>query len=215
MPDAARYVHWGATSQDIIDTGLVLQLREAVPALVRDLRRAATAAAGHAQRHASTPMAGRTWLQQATPITFGLKAAGWLDALARARPTASRRRSRRARGPSVRRRLGHAGGARRATASTSPTRSARCSTLPVPPSPWHAHRDRLATLACALGVACGTLGKIARDLALLGQTEVGEAVESPAEAGRLVDHAAQAQSRACRRGRWRRRCARRAWSRRC
>ena len=80
---SARYVHWGATSQDIIDTALVLQLRESVQIIIGDLARAADAAAGHARRHAQTPMAGRTWLQQATPITFGLKAAGWLDALDR------------------------------------------------------------------------------------------------------------------------------------
>ena len=73
--DAARYVHWGATSQDIIDTGLVLQLQRAMPPVMRHLDRAAAAAAAHARRHVGTPMAGRTWLQQSTPITFGLKAA--------------------------------------------------------------------------------------------------------------------------------------------
>ncbi len=83
-PDAARYVHWGATSQDIIDTALVLQLRAAVPPVIADFFRAADAAAGHAERHVKTTMVGRTWLQQATPITFGLKAAGWCDALDRA-----------------------------------------------------------------------------------------------------------------------------------
>lgn len=81
--DAARYVHWGATSQDIIDTGLVLQLRDAVPPILQHLRRASASAAGHARRHAATPIAGRTWLRQGTPTTFGLKAAGWLDALDR------------------------------------------------------------------------------------------------------------------------------------
>src|SRR6266850_6108586 len=83
--DAARYVHWGATSQDILDTGLVLQLQRAVPPIVRCLERAAGAAARHARRHVDTVMAGRTWLQQATPVTFGVKAAGWLDALMRRR----------------------------------------------------------------------------------------------------------------------------------
>jgi 3-carboxy-cis,cis-muconate cycloisomerase len=82
---AAGHVHVGATSQDIIDTALVLQIRAAVPALTALIRRAADAAARHAQAHRGTPMAGRTWLQQATPITFGLKAAGWLEALERAR----------------------------------------------------------------------------------------------------------------------------------
>ncbi len=81
--DAARFVHVGATSQDIIDTGLVLQLRKAVPAISAQLDRAASAAAGHARVHVETPMIGRTWMQQAVPITFGLKAAGWLDALRR------------------------------------------------------------------------------------------------------------------------------------
>jgi len=83
--DAARYVHWGATSQDILDTAYVLQLQRAVPGILADLDRAAAAAAAHARRHVDTPMAGRTWLQQSTPITFGVKAAGWLDALGRQR----------------------------------------------------------------------------------------------------------------------------------
>src|SRR5262245_53896419 len=68
--EAARYVHWGATSQDIIDTGLVLQLQRASPSIVRCLDRAAAAAAAHARRYVDTPMPGRTWLQQSTPITF-------------------------------------------------------------------------------------------------------------------------------------------------
>ena len=83
--DAARYVHWGATSQDVLDTGLVLQLRAAVPAILDHLERAQRAAAGLARRYADATMPGRTWLQQATPITFGLKAAGWTDALDRIR----------------------------------------------------------------------------------------------------------------------------------
>src|SRR6185503_20084535 len=84
-PEMARYVHWGATSQDIIDTGLVLQLRRAVPPIIGYLERAMAAAAALARRYVDTPMAGRTWLQQSTPITFGVKAAGWLDALSRRR----------------------------------------------------------------------------------------------------------------------------------
>ena len=180
-PAAARYVHWGATSQDIIDTGLVLQLGDAVPLVVRELRRAAAAAAGHAQRHALTPMAGRTWLQQATPVTFGLKAAGWLDALAR---TADGLEAALASSRVLQ--FGGASGTLAALGADGIDVANRLGTilgLPVPAIPWHAHRDRLATLACALGVACGTLGKIARDVALLGQTEIQEAVESPADAG--------------------------------
>ena len=178
---ASRFVHWGATSQDIIDTGLILQLREAVPLLLRDVRRASAAAAGHAQRHARTTMAGRTWLQQATPITFGLKAAGWLDALSRVTDgveTALR--------AAMVLQFGGASGTLAALGPDGINVSSRLGALldlTVPPAPWHAHRDRLATLACALGVACGTMGKIARDLTLLGQTEVQEAVESAGKAG--------------------------------
>ena len=81
--DAARYVHWGATSQDVIDTGLVLQLREAIDLISVELGELADALAGLVHRHRDTAMIGRTWMQHALPITFGLKAAGWLDAVMR------------------------------------------------------------------------------------------------------------------------------------
>jgi 3-carboxy-cis,cis-muconate cycloisomerase len=179
--DAARYVHWGATSQDIIDTALVLQLRAAVPAVVTDLFRAADAAAGHAERHMKTTMAGRTWLQQATPITFGLKAAGWCDALDR---VAVRLES--ALMDAVVLQFGGASGTLAALGERGPEVAAglgQALHLPVPPIPWHSHRDRLASLACALGVATGTTGKIGRDLGLLAQTEVGEAHDPDSDAG--------------------------------
>ena len=178
---SARYVHWGATSQDIIDTALVLQLRESVPMIIGDLARAADAAAGHARRHAQTPMVGRTWLQQATPITFGLKAAGWLDALDRV--TGSLRS---ALDGALVLQLGGASGTLAALGDQGPavaTAMGHALTLTVAAIPWHAHRDRLATLACALGVATGTAGKIARDLGLLAQTEVAEAHEPAGAAG--------------------------------
>src|SRR5690348_8117615 len=79
--EAARYVHWGATSQDVMDTGLVVQVRAALDALEADLARLADACARLAERTANLTMAGRTWLQQALPITFGVKAAGWLSAV--------------------------------------------------------------------------------------------------------------------------------------
>jgi len=184
---ASHVVHWGATSQDIIDTGLVLQLREAVPFVVRELRRAATAAARHAQQHARTTMPGRTWLQQATPITFGLKAAGWVDALSRV--TTGIETALRA---ATVLQFGGASGTLAALGADGLNVSSRLGTilgLPVPPAPWHAHRDRLAALACALGVACGTMGKIARDLSLLGQTEVQEVIEAAPEAEAPVQEA--------------------------
>lgn len=179
--DAARYVHWGATSQDIIDTGLVLQLRDAVPPVIADLRRALHAAAGHARRQAETPMSGRTWLQQATPITFGLKAAGWTDALHRSAGSLSR-----ALDDALVLQFGGASGTLAALGSDAlrvADALAAILRLPRPPIPWHAHRERLAALSCALGVACGTLGKIGRDVALLSQTEVQETAEAAGEAG--------------------------------
>jgi 3-carboxy-cis,cis-muconate cycloisomerase len=179
--DASRYVHWGATSQDIIDTAAVLQLRAAVPAVVDDLTRASNAAAVHARRHAATVMAGRTWLQQATPITFGLKAAGWVDALDR---TAKGVRA--ALDAATVLQFGGASGTLAALGTDGPAVAARLAallTLSVPAIPWHAHRDRFASLASALGVATGTCGKIARDLGLLAQTEVAEAHEPAAQGG--------------------------------
>src|SRR6185369_13544313 len=81
--DAARYVHWGATSQDAIDTGTVLQLREALKSIAKDLDRLASGLVKLAAKHRSTIVVGRTWIQQALPTTFGAKVAGWLDALGR------------------------------------------------------------------------------------------------------------------------------------
>jgi 3-carboxy-cis,cis-muconate cycloisomerase len=179
--DAARYVHWGTTSQDVIDTALVLQLRDSIPAIVGDLTRAADAAAGHARRHANTPMAGRTWLQQATPVTFGLKAAGYVDALDR---VASGIRT--ALTAATVLQFGGAAGTLAALGDRGIPVAKRVGValrLEVPAVPWHAHRDRLAALCCALGVAAGTAGKIARDIALLAQTEVGEAHEGTSNGG--------------------------------
>lgn len=178
---AAGHVHWGATSQDVIDTALVLYLRDAVAAVLASLDRAADGAADLARRHADTPMAGRTWLQQATPTTFGAKAAGWLDGLggARARLATSL-------DDALVVQLGGATGTLSSLGPAGPAVAAALATrlgLRVPDMPWHTERGRLVAVACALGMACGTLGKIGRDLALLAQTEVGEVTE-PAAAGR-------------------------------
>ena len=173
--DAARYVHWGATSQDVIDSAMVLQLRDALAVVVASLARASDAAAALAERHVATVMPGRTWLQHATPITFGLKAAGWMSALDRVRAH-------------VESALSNAlvlqlGGASGTLAALGPRGSeiaiamGKELNLAVPALSWHAHRDRFATLACALGVATGTMGKIARDVSLLAQMEVAEAFE--------------------------------------
>lgn len=185
-PDAARFVHWGATSQDIIDTGLILQLREALPLIAGNLERAAAAAARLARRHAATPMPGRTWLQQATPVTFGLKAAGWLDAVVR---TSAGLRD--AAESAIVLQFGGASGTLAALGDRALDVSARLGEvlgLPVPAMPWHAHRDRLARLACALGIVCGTLGKIARDLLLMAQTEIGEVAEGQSGGSSTMPH---------------------------
>ena len=178
-PAAARYVHWGATSQDILDTGLVLQIRAAVPSIQADLLRAVAGAIKLAREYADTPQAGRTWLQHATPITFGLKAAGWADAVTR-----SRMRLARAFDGAMVLQFGGAAGTLAALGgrgiAVANALGSRLD-LRVPDLPWHAERDRLAELAAALGITAGTLGKIARDVALLSQNEVDEAHEAPVE----------------------------------
>ncbi|HEY6003171.1 MAG TPA: 3-carboxy-cis,cis-muconate cycloisomerase, partial [Anaeromyxobacter sp.] len=177
-PAAARHVHRGATSQDAQDTGLVLQLRGGLEVLEGDLARLSAALAALAERHRGTPMAGRTWLQQAAPVTLGLKVAGWLSAIER-----HRRRVREARKQASVLQLGGAVGTLDALGPAAPEVEAALAAalgLAVPDLPWHAHRDRLAEVATALGLLVGTLGKIATDVALLMQTEVGEASEPEA-----------------------------------
>jgi 3-carboxy-cis,cis-muconate cycloisomerase len=172
---AANFVHWGATSQDVLDTALILQLREGLILLRVDVDAACKSFATLAREHRLAEMPGRTWLQQAPPVTLGLKIAGWLDALQRHR-----------------RRLADLlqhnfalqfGGAVGTLAALDPHGPAVAKTLAVeldlacPPIPWHTHRDRFAEMATVLGLLAGTLGKIGRDVSLLMQTEVGEMME--------------------------------------
>jgi 3-carboxy-cis,cis-muconate cycloisomerase len=178
---AARWVHFGATSQDAIDTGLVLQLRQALDLVDDDLGRLVAALARLTRAHRATPLAGRTWLQQAEPTTFGLVTAGWLAAAER-----HRRRLREVRARVLVVQLGGAVGNLAALGEHGPRVVALLAeelSLGVPELPWHTHRDRLAEAGAALGLLTGTLGKIARDVALLMQPEVGEAFE-PAAPGR-------------------------------
>lgn len=178
---AARFVHWGATSQDIIDSAGMLELRAGIDALLADLDRGIAGFAALARRHRTTPAAGRTWMQQALPIPFGLKLAGYAAALAR-----SRDRLRRLRAEALVLQFGGAAGTLAALGEDGlavAERLARELGLALPDAPWHAHRDRLAEAAAALAILAGTCGKIARDVILLMQTEVGEAFE-PAAPGR-------------------------------
>lgn len=175
-PDAARYVHVGATSQDILDTATVIQLRVARNDIERELTAAMTAAAAFARKYAATPIAGRTWLQHGSPTTFGLKAAGWLDLIGR-----SRARFDLAIEQALVLQLGGATGtlaSMGAHGGAVAEAMARTLKLTVPPMPWHAQRDRIVNVATALGIICGALGKVGRDLTLLAQSEVMEAIDT-------------------------------------
>ena len=176
---AAGFVHWGATSQDAIDTGLVLQLRGALDVFEADLSSLSTRLARLAKEHASTLLAGRTWLQQGPPVTLGLKAAGWLSAVDRHRA----RLARASRQASVIQFGGAVG-----TLAALDDRGLQVAVviakelnLAAPDLPWHAHRDRLVDVAATLGLLVGTLGKIARDVSLMAQTEIDEATEPHAD----------------------------------
>ena len=180
-PEAARWVHHGATSQDILDTAVALVAARALQPVLDDLDGAARAAAVLADRHRATVMAARTLGQQALPTTFGLRAAGWLVAMDEAAAGLDRVR---------RTRLAvQLGGAAGTLAALGPDgvevagHYARELGLCEPALAWHTDRARVAELAGALGVAAGVLGKLALDVTLLAQTEVGE-VSEPAGDGR-------------------------------
>jgi 3-carboxy-cis,cis-muconate cycloisomerase len=170
------YLYWGATSQDVCDTALVLQAREGLDLLIGGLMAVCQEGATLAEAHRGTLMVGRTLLQQAVPITFGLKAARWLALVVR--------QVRRLREEYSRISFVQLGGAAGTLASLGEAgmpvtrRLAEALGLGVPELPWHAERDRVATLGSALGVVAGAMGKIALDLALLAQTEVGEVAEA-------------------------------------
>jgi 3-carboxy-cis,cis-muconate cycloisomerase len=176
LPAGAREaVHRGATSQDIIDTAMMLLARRAIDGIGADLGVAADRAAGLADVHAATVMAGRTLLQQAVPVTFGLVAAGWLTALDEARRELSRIRSAR-----LAIQFGGAAGTL-ASLGAAGTEVARLLAeeldLHQPVLPWHTDRLRIVQLAASLAGACAAVGKIARDVTLLAQTEVAEVAE--------------------------------------
>lgn len=178
---AAAFVHYGATSQDVVDTGLVLQLREAFDLLDSDLARICASLAAIAASHQTTLVAGRTWLQQGPPVTFGLKLAGWLAALER-----HRERLAHARKQMLVLQFGGAVGTLAALGDRGlevAAALARELHLEVPELPWHSHRDRLAEAAACLGLLVGSLGKVARDISLMSQTEIDEVVE-PSGPGR-------------------------------
>jgi 3-carboxy-cis,cis-muconate cycloisomerase len=180
-PEAARFVHWGATSQDANDTGLVLQMRQAFDIMEADLAVLCEGLIQLAQKHRFTPIAGRTLMQHALPTTFGVKVAGWLDAMNRHRERFVETRAR-----VLVLQLGGAVGtlaALRVKGLLVAKALAEELHLGLPTMPWHTQRDRVAEAAATLGLCTGTLGKIARDVSLHMQTEIAEIFE-PAGEGR-------------------------------
>jgi len=180
--DAGEYIHWGATTQDIMDTALVLQIKEAVAILERRLAELARVLRELACKHRDTPMAGRTHGQQALPITFGYKVAVWLAELERHRGRLEACKPRLL--------VGQLGGAVGTLASVAEHglqiqagMMARLG-LGVPPIAWHTARDNLAEFAAVLGLIAATLGKIAHEIISLQRTEIGE-VEEPFNEGKV------------------------------
>src|SRR5438128_7903843 len=177
--DAARYVHWGATSQDVIDTAGMLTLRAAIDALLPDLDRAIAGFAKLAHQHRNTAVVARTWLQHALPMPFGLKLAEYAAALHR-----SRTRLQRLRNEGLALQFGGAAGTLAALGDKGmlvAEKLAQELKLPLPDAPWHTHRDRIAEAASVFAIVAGTCGKIARDVSLMMQTDVAEAFEPSGE----------------------------------
>jgi 3-carboxy-cis,cis-muconate cycloisomerase len=181
-PAAASAVHQGATSQDIIDTAAMLLAKQALAVAAADLATAAAGAARLTAAHRDTVMIGRTLLQQAVPVTFGLVAAGWLTGLDEAREGLARVASTR-----LAAQFGGAAGTLASLGANGPEIVGLLAAevgLPAPTLPWHTDRLRLTELAAACAGVTGVLGKIARDVTLLAQSEVGEVREGGDEGGR-------------------------------
>jgi 3-carboxy-cis,cis-muconate cycloisomerase len=178
---AARYVHRGATSQDIVDTAAMLVTRHALDLILTELEGISRACARLAEEHRGTIMAGRTLLQQALPTTFGLKAAGWLVSVLEVR-----RRLWDVRDRGLAAQLGGAAGSLASLGESGVAvlgEFARELGLAEPTVPWHTDRTRVAEIGGSLSLVAGVLGKISLDVILMAQTEVGEVTE-PADGSR-------------------------------
>ena len=175
LGEAGRYVHWGATTQDVMDTGTVLQVRAALTIVERDLSAVSAALAKLAAKYRDTPMPGRTHLQQALPITFGYKCAVWLSMM--------QRHAERLRELKPRVLVAQLGGAAGTLASLGDKgldvrrEYARELGLGEPPITWHVARDAVVEAVQFLGLVTGSLGKIGFDMMLMMATEIGEAFE--------------------------------------
>lgn len=179
--EAAAFVHFGSTSQDVIDTALVLVTRRALRLIEADVRQAAAALLALAQQHAAAPVLARTLMQPASVTSFGLKCAGWAAPLVR-----SLQRIEVAAGRALRVQLGGAVGTLEQMKGRGPQVVAFLAQeldLRAPEAVWHTQRDEWLALGCELGLLAGSLGKMAKDIALMGQYEVGELAE-PSAPGR-------------------------------
>lgn len=178
-PTAAGFVHYGATSQDVSDTALILLLQQAQSLIEADLVRCENALRALSEKHKGSVMLGRTLLQPGPPTTFGLKAAAWFGAVRRGRERLAHAFS-----EALMLQFGGAVGTLAVLGEKGPVVVKELASelgLKCPDGPWHSHRDRLAVLMCACGVLTGSLGKIARDVSLLMQNEVAEVFEPAAE----------------------------------
>ena len=179
--EAAGFVHFGSTSQDVIDTALVLVTRTALRLIEADVSKAVAALLALAQRHAADPVLARTLMQPASVTSFGLKCAGWAAPLVR-----SRQRLQATSGNALSVQLGGAVGTLAQMKGKGPQVIALMAAdlkLKTPLFNWHTQRDEWVALGCELGLLVGSLGKIAKDISLMGQYEVGELAE-PSEPGR-------------------------------
>ena len=179
--EAAPFVHFGSTSQDVIDSATSLVTRDVIALIAADLALAADALLDHAVRHATTPMLARTLMQPASVTSFGCKCAGWAAPLVR-----SAARLQHTSRNALQVQLGGAVGTlaqMRGRGAAVRARLAADLGLADPGATWHTQRDEWVALGCELGLMTGSLGKIAVDIGLLGQYEVGE-VSEPSEAGR-------------------------------
>jgi 3-carboxy-cis,cis-muconate cycloisomerase len=174
-PDAVQYVHLGSTSQDVIDTAMALITRDVMERIEADLLSCIDALFKLAQQHLDTPMLARTLMQPASVTSFGLKCFHWLAPLVR-----SLARLQSAKTSALKVQLGGGAGTLARMGDKSPqivAHMAQALGLGLPASPWHTQRDEWIALGCELGLMVGNLGKIAKDIALLSQLEVGEVCE--------------------------------------
>jgi 3-carboxy-cis,cis-muconate cycloisomerase len=179
--DARGWVHWGATSQDVIDTALMMQARRGLKLIFADVTATIAAGITLAETHKSSVMAGRTFLQQAVPVTFAFKAANWTAGLVGVRVGLARNLD-----ENIALQFGGAAGTLSALGPDGMAVRAALAAelgLPEPHNSWHSERSRFVEIAAALGVASAVFAKIATDIMLMMQPEVGEAFE-PAAAGR-------------------------------